>query len=172
MEGREIRKDLTFPPVHGFSVLNDMERQGEGSPQEVNGPGPSLGLEFREQTGSTNAGPRGGEEKVGGDVEGLEVTSMDFVLLGVDEANGGGGKKEGTNIRPDLKTWKRMARNAAPDGAVIHSKYKAKRERNEPKENKGADTERQGKRSKQAMSTQDNSSGKLAVAITQPCQEQ
>lgn len=95
--------------------------------------------------GSSNVAEGVGKIGVGGDKEGLDITSMDFILSGVAEPRGAKEKQKENTSRPDLKTWKRLARSIENIRATTHPNHKAKTGRSEPKESKGMGTKRSEK---------------------------
>ncbi|XP_059429320.1 uncharacterized protein LOC132163147 [Corylus avellana] len=169
--GNGTRKDSATAEVHEISAINTMERPAANSPLKTTGPGSCLGHVGHGHLGSTIAGSRVGEAGGGGNMEDQEVTSMEFLLSGAAEHNGGDGENDSNNFRPTLKTWKRMARNTNNARALTQPSSKTKRDRSDPTDEQNSVPERVEKRSKKETVSQNKKLDSLAAAVPQPRQE-
>jgi hypothetical protein len=111
------------------------------------------------------------DEDVGLDgEEGMETTNMELSFPGEDANSKDAHAVASKPPRPNLKTWKRMARRGAHDEEVLVSKKKTKRVRNVSPDNMVEEVGKLRKRCKQIGDVHGGDEELMAVAVEQPRQ--
>jgi hypothetical protein len=130
-EGGEIRKDFTSSLLHGSKDINALKGKWMVGHKESSDVGQIMGMETGVQLGLIDEVDGGSLLDIGSEEAGLKTTNMEFIIIEVEETTKGA-NSGGTNLlRPNIKTWKRMARRGKNDNVVSLPVKKNKKSRKE-----------------------------------------